>query len=259
MKSFLLMLVLSIISVTALNAYPGGVSGYTKKTNSSGCYCHTSTTTSTVLVAIQGPATLQPSQVGDYTVTVSGGAGTAVGTDIATSGGTLQTSDGNLKILTSELTHPSAKSFSNGQYIFNFKLTAPATAGKVTLYATACSKKSQWNFAPNFDVTVESPSSVNDETLNANSFQLNQNFPNPFNPKTTINYQIASSSFVNLKVFDILGTEVATLVNERKEAGHYEIDFNIEAVSTVPFHSGAYFYQIRAGNFIETKKMIFLK
>ena len=145
MKNYLLLFVISIFASVTLSAYPGGVSGYTKKTNNLGCSCHTSTITSTVSVLIKGPATLQPSQAGDYTVTVSGGAGTAVGVDIAASNGALVNSDANLKIKSSELTQPSKKTFSGGQYVFKFKYTAPATTGKVTLYATACSKKSQWN------------------------------------------------------------------------------------------------------------------
>lgn len=242
MRSFLSLLLLSITSATLLNAHPGGVSGYTKKTNTSGCSCHTSTITSTVLVAIQGPTTLQPSQVGTYTVTVSGGAGTAVGVDVAASGGTLQTSDGNLKILNNELTQLSKKVFSGGQYVFNFKYTAPATEGKTTLSATACSKKSQWNFSSNFEVTVQTVSGLSEETINAKSFQLNQNFPNPFNPSTKISYQLAANSYVTLKIYDLLGNEIATLVNEFQNAGVHQSTFSIQNNSTLT--SGVYFYQL---------------
>ena len=267
MKKFFAAFFVSCFVVVLLNAYPGGVSSYTKKNNTSGCYCHTSASTSTVLVSIQGPATLQPSQTGDYTVTVSGGAGTAVGVDIAASSGALLTSDGNLKILNSELTHPSKKLFSGGQYVFKFKYTAPATAGKVTLYSTACSKKSQWNFASNFDVTVASVSGIDEETIRAKSFQLNQNFPNPFNPTTTISYQLAVNSFVTLKIFDLLGNEIETLVNEFQNAGLHQTSFNIKnnaaltsGVSTKgEYASGVYFYQLKVGSFVQTRKMILSK
>ncbi|MCK9425119.1 MAG: T9SS type A sorting domain-containing protein [Ignavibacteriaceae bacterium] len=259
MRNILLVLFFFFI-VTLLNAYPGGVSGYTKKTNTSGCSCHTSTITSTVLVSIQGPSTLQPSQVGDYTVTVSGGAGTAVGVDIAASGGTLKTSDGNLKVLNNELTQPNKKTFSGGQYVFKYKFTAPATAGKVTLFATACSKKSQWNFAPNFDVTVQTVSALGEEIISANSFQLYQNFPNPFNPSTIISYRLSVSSKVSLTVFDILGNEVATLVNEEKQPGIYEVSFNPQsATNGRQLTSGVYFYQLKAGSFAQGRKMILSK
>jgi hypothetical protein len=85
-------------------------------------------------------------------------------------------------------------------------------------------------------------------------FALYQNYPNPFNPSTTIKYSIPKASFVTLRVYDILGREVATLVNEEKPAANYEIKFNANNLS-----SGVYFYRIAAGNFISTKKFIILK
>jgi hypothetical protein len=85
-------------------------------------------------------------------------------------------------------------------------------------------------------------------------FALYQNFPNPFNPSTTINFIIPKSSFVNLKVYSMLGKEIARLVNEEKPAGTYEVDFN---GSNLP--SGVYFYRLQAGSFVEAKKMILLK
>jgi hypothetical protein len=87
-----------------------------------------------------------------------------------------------------------------------------------------------------------------------NDFQLAQNYPNPFNPSTKIKYSIPRSSFVTLKVFDMLGREVFTLVNEYKPANNYEIEFN---ASRLP--SGIYFYRIQAGSFVETKKLVLLK
>jgi len=260
MKNYLLVYLVSILSFTLLHASPGGINGATKKTGTSGCSCHTSTITTTVLVSIQGPATLQPSQVGDYTVTISGGAGTAVGVDIAASAGTLQTSDGNLRILNNELTHPSKKVFSGGQYVFKFKLVAPANTGKITLFSTACSKKSQWNFASNFEVAVEAVSGVDEEIANANSFQLNQNYPNPFNPSTSISYQLSVFSKVILKVYDLLGNEVATLVNEEQQPGYYTVSFNHQqTANNQQLTSGVYFYQLKAGNQTYTRKMILTK
>ncbi|MCH7964551.1 MAG: lamin tail domain-containing protein [Bacteroidetes bacterium] len=85
-------------------------------------------------------------------------------------------------------------------------------------------------------------------------FELSQNFPNPFNPSTKINYQIPKLSLVTLKVYDVLGNEVATLVNEEKSAGNYEVEFN---ATTLP--SGIYFYKLQAGSFVETKKMVLMK
>ena len=95
---------------------------------------------------------------------------------------------------------------------------------------------------------------VQEEQAVPNSFELMQNYPNPFNPSTTINFVIPKSSFVNLKVYDILGREVATLVNEEKPAGSYELKWD---AASLP--SGIYFYKIQAGSFAQTKKMILLK
>jgi len=94
------------------------------------------------------------------------------------------------------------------------------------------------------------------------TFELFQNYPNPFNPTTVIGYQLSVDSKVNLKVFDFLGREIATLVDEEQQVGHHSINFNTtnnlqQTTNNLP--SGVYFYQLRAGNFIETKKMIYLK
>lgn len=98
------------------------------------------------------------------------------------------------------------------------------------------------------------PSNVTVDTDVPLSFSLSQNYPNPFNPSTMINYQLPTSNLVTLKVFDIVGREVVTLVNEQLEAGSYQTSFNAQGLS-----SGLYFYQLRAGNYSEVKKMILLK
>jgi peptidoglycan/xylan/chitin deacetylase (PgdA/CDA1 family) len=88
--------------------------------------------------------------------------------------------------------------------------------------------------------------------------QLYQNYPNPFNPSTIIQYSVGNRQFVSLKVYDILGNEIATLINEEKTAGTYEVEFSYGLYHrSLP--SGVYFYQLRAGNFVETKKMILTK
>jgi uncharacterized delta-60 repeat protein len=91
-----------------------------------------------------------------------------------------------------------------------------------------------------------------------NSYLLEQNYPNPFNPSTVISYRLPVTSNVTLKVYDILGNEIATLVNEEKPAGEYEVEFNTSSIKHLP-SSGIYFYQLKAGSFIQTKKMILLK
>ena len=86
------------------------------------------------------------------------------------------------------------------------------------------------------------------------AFKLEQNFPNPFNPTTTIGFGIPEKGNVRLSVINILGEEIKVLLNEEKEAGYHSVDFN---ASDLP--SSVYFYRIQAGNFIDTKKMILLK
>jgi hypothetical protein len=85
-------------------------------------------------------------------------------------------------------------------------------------------------------------------------YRLYSNFPNPFNPTTTINYQIPELRFVTLKVYDVLGSEITTLVNEEKPVGSYQVEFG---ATELP--SGIYFYQLKAGSFVETKKMVLMK
>ena len=103
-------------------------------------------------------------------------------------------------------------------------------------------------------LTDEIVVSVEDDILTASNFSLEQNYPNPFNPSTTIKYSIPSSGFVSLKVYDVLGNEVATLINEEKSAGSYEVEFSAAGLS-----SGIYFYKLQSGNLVETKKMILLR
>ena len=95
---------------------------------------------------------------------------------------------------------------------------------------------------------------VNDDYQFLNSYELYQNYPNPFNPSTRIQYSVSSTQKITLKVYDVLGNEIATLVNEEKPAGNYEVEFDGTGLP-----SGIYFYQLKARSFVDTKKMILLK
>ena len=86
------------------------------------------------------------------------------------------------------------------------------------------------------------------------TYELSKNNPNPFNQTTRIVYQLPEKGNVTLKVFDMLGKEIATLVEDYRDEGRYEVEFNASE-----FSSGAYFYRIQAGSFVETKKMILMK
>jgi len=85
-------------------------------------------------------------------------------------------------------------------------------------------------------------------------YALSQNYPNPFNPVTKINFALPKQGFVTLKIYDITGREIQTLVNEVKQAGHYTVDFNGAHLS-----SGVYFYRIQSGNFVSVKRMVLIK
>jgi len=99
------------------------------------------------------------------------------------------------------------------------------------------------------------PTDVNDGSNSLPEiFSLEQNYPNPFNPSTSIQFRIPENSFVSLKIYNVLGKEVSTLMNEEKNAGTYEVNFNASALS-----SGVYFYKLEAGNFVQTRKMVLMK
>lgn len=102
------------------------------------------------------------------------------------------------------------------------------------------------------NTTMTGVNQVNSEV--PSSYKLSQNFPNPFNPVTNINFSIPKNSFVTLKVYDMLGREISSLVSEQMQAGTYKVDWNAVNAS-----SGIYFYTITAGDFKETKKMMLVK
>jgi aminopeptidase N len=95
---------------------------------------------------------------------------------------------------------------------------------------------------------------IDDIKIIPSEFSLEQNYPNPFNPTTTISWQIPGRSAVTLKIFDMLGNEITTLVSEVKESGRYQVEFNSSGLS-----SGVYFYELKAGDFTSTKKLVVLK
>ena len=99
------------------------------------------------------------------------------------------------------------------------------------------------------------PSSIfPEENIVVKNFNLYQNYPNPFNPSTTISWQLAESHFVSLKIYDVLGNEISTLINEEQQAGFHKIDFNASSLS-----SGVYFYSLRSNNKTLTNRMILIK
>ena len=105
-----------------------------------------------------------------------------------------------------------------------------------------------------------SATGIEDESRGATGYRLSQNYPNPFNPSTTISFYLPAASYVTLIIYDLLGNELATLVNDYKDAGNYNIEFNPAKTGRGLFlSSGLYFYRLKAGSFVETKKMVLLK
>jgi hypothetical protein len=99
------------------------------------------------------------------------------------------------------------------------------------------------------------PTSVDDRVVEIpTAFNLEQNFPNPFNPETNIRFSIPIESDVRVTVFDVLGSEVAQLINEKMTPGTYTVNFKVNNIS-----SGIYFYRFESRDFIQTKKMIYLR
>jgi CubicO group peptidase (beta-lactamase class C family) len=121
--------------------------------------------------------------------------------------------------------------------------------------STIDSQTNKYFYTPDIaKFTIKIIDGIDNEGLKDLKFNLAQNYPNPFNPSTKIQYAVSSRQLVTLKIYDLLGREIETLVNEEKPAGVYEINWNALKLS-----SGVYFYQLKAGEFIQTKKMILLK
>ena len=156
-----------------------------------------------------------------------------------------------------------------GDGTYEATITAPIAVGSDTVSAIVISGTDTVSIFWKAIITYANPTSINENPVTPNSFYLYQNSPNPFNPTTSIQYAIGSRQFVQLKVYDVLGNEVATLVNEEKPAGIYEVEFNATSHSgeVRNLTSGIYFYELKAGNpstgsgqgFVETKKMILMK
>jgi FtsP/CotA-like multicopper oxidase with cupredoxin domain len=101
---------------------------------------------------------------------------------------------------------------------------------------------------------MPAPKQSGDVIAGVTDYKLDQNYPNPFNPSTTINFSVPENSQVTLKIYDVLGKEVSTLINQVVPAGNHEVNFDATGLS-----SGVYFYNLTAGNFVESKKMVLLK
>jgi hypothetical protein len=164
----------------------------------------------------------------------------------------------NGKIDTLMVIDPSNPNVDDPVIIPSFNSKSLAVGDSVTYYVAVGFGTDKNKLAANMQLAIQKYSQLtavgSDSKYYPSDYSLNQNYPNPFNPSTKIAYQIPKSGHVTLKVFNALGKEVATLVNEEKSLGRYTIDFNAQGLS-----SGIYFYSIRSGSYFETKKMMLLK
>jgi len=138
--------------------------------------------------------------------------------------------------------------FNNSTSSNPFTLTAPGP-GNYTVNA-GHGGPLRWDSASVTIILTE----VGENPLKPKSFELFDNYPNPFNPSTTLKYSLPEASLTSLKIYDAIGNEVAILVDEMKSAGTHQIEFNAAGLS-----SGIYYYTIQAGSFSETRKMILMK
>lgn len=264
-----LLLIATFISVIifAERNFETGHIGLTRL-NGNGCLCHGIEFTDSVHVWIEGPDSLLISDSVEYKVLITGGPAVAGGFNIAVRYGTIDSVDTlSHRMLFSEgfpleLTHTMPNTFKNDTVFWSFKYTAPNSIVVDTIYSVANSVNGdgnpilgdKWNFGENFPVRViDIPVTVEDEIL-PSEFQLAQNYPNPFNPGTSIEYTVSSRQYISLKVYDILGNEVASLVNEEKPSGTYQVRFNGTQLS-----SGVYIYKLETKDIINVKKMLMIK
>jgi len=262
------------IIIYANISYEHGIIDMTLLDGGLGCICHGSSD-STVQVWVEGPDTLFINDSAYYKIMMTGGPSVKGGFDLAVRFGVLDSVDTLTHILLDELTHTSPKQFANATVLWDFIYIAPDSLVTDTIYSVANSVNDnneptgdKWNFGENFPVTIiANPVFVDEENILID-FELSQNYPNPFNPSTKIKFTIPTSPlnpspyqgegnrerFITLIVYDVLGNEVATLVNDILPVGEYEVDFNATGLT-----SGVYFYRLQSGSFTEIRKMLLMK
>ncbi len=272
--NFILVIVfLSMVAFALKVQYPTGIVGLTEKDGAMGCICHNFEKSDSVSVWIEGPDSLVIGSSAEYKLFLSGGPAVEGGFNLAALIGKVFSVDSLTQRMEyvqgdTQLTQTQPLNFVGDTIFWRFVYEAPDSVCTDTLYSVGNSVNGDgipsdadhWNFGRKFVITIyDSPINVDEKNLVVNNFILYQNYPNPFNPSTKISWQSPVSSHQTLKVFDALGNEVATLVDEYKPAGKYEVEFNVAQVSGLEPASGVYIYQLKAGEFTSSKKMIMIK
>jgi len=241
--------------------------------NGAGCTCHTVERDSLVKVWVEGPESLFVGQTGYYKMFMSGGPAEAGGYNVAGRFGEMVLVDSysvQHPLSLNELTQAFSLPFPTIQDTIYWEFGYTANESSLdwdTIYSCGLSLvwdsipdfHDRWNFGPKFPVKILTLTDADESSNQPEEFVLYQNYPNPFNPVTKIGFRISDFGFVSLKVYDLLGNEMVTLVNEEKQAGRYEVEFNVAQVSRPEIASGIYFYKLEAGSFTVTKKMLLLK
>jgi hypothetical protein len=255
--------------------------------NGSGCVCHTLERDFSVDVWVEGPDTLYAGEIGLYKMFLAGGPAEAGGYNVAGRFGEMVLIDTfslQHPMSINELTQAFSLPFPSPQdtIYWEFGYLASDSSLTDTIYSCGLSlvwdtipdPLDRWNFGPRFPLTILPVTAVESEQ-NAlpDNFFLFQNYPNPFNPGTTIRFTISDLPaggedlrFTNLKVYDVLGNEIAALVNEEKPAGTYEVIFNASQLPSGIYYYRLQVYPVKGGAaslekqvFVQTKKMILLK
>ncbi|MBT8379043.1 MAG: hypothetical protein KJN64_07425, partial [Ignavibacteria bacterium] len=206
--------------------------------NGNGCVCHTIERDTSVNVWVEGPDTLLVGQTGYYRMYMTGGPAEAGGYNVAGRFGEMQLVDSfsvKHSLAPNELTQAFSLPFPTTQdtIYWAFGYTASdSSAAWDTIYSCGLSLVwdsipdpfDRWNFGHKFPVKIETLTDVDDNII-VEKFQLFQNYPNPFNPKTILRFRIGDYGYASLKVYDVIGNEVAILVDKELAAGEHEIVF----------------------------------
>ena len=266
----LLITFLSIIVYAFKVQYPTGIVGLTEKDGALGCICHNFEKTDSVFAWIDGPDSVVLGNTVEYKLYLTGGPAVEGGFNLATLFGKVYPLDSLTQRMEyvqgdTQLTHTQPLNFTGDTIFWRFVYTAPDSALVDTIYSVVNSVNGdgnptdadKWNFGRKFSITIyDSPISVKDNFVEVKDFILYQNYPNPFNPTTKISWQSPISSHQTLKIYDLLGNFIATLVDDYRAAGVYEIDFDATKFNLT---SGVYLISLSAGNFRKTKKIVLMK